>query len=103
LSEVRGETGANHEGCSLCCAAPLPLRLSRDIPSTRNNPKPAAQALDDVQLLKAFHQCFGGRDDEINFVDFEVEHRGADIVRKTTVRRNQVVAKESKLTPIRRS
>jgi hypothetical protein len=77
--------------------------LPGTIPSTRNNPKPVAQALDDVQLLKAFHQCFGGRDEEVNFVDFEVEHRGADTVRKTTVRRNEAVAKNSKLTPIRRA
>jgi hypothetical protein len=73
------------------------------IPSPRNNPRPLAQTLDDVQLLKAFHNCFGGRDEELNYVDFEVEHRGVDTVRRTRIRRDGQVVKESDLTPIRRA
>ena len=73
------------------------------IPSPRNNPRPLAQTLDDVQLLKAFHNCFGGRDEELNYVDFEVEHRGVDTVRKTRIKRDGQVVKESDLTPIRRA
>jgi hypothetical protein len=68
----------------------------------RTNPHPVAQPLDDVQLLKAFHECFGGNPEEINHVDFEVEYRGADTVRRTIIRRNGEVVKESNLTPIRR-
>lgn len=71
------------------------------IPSTRNNPKPVAQSLDDVQFLKALHRYFKGRDDEVNYVDFEVEHRGADTLRKTRVRRGEFV-RESAATAIRR-
>jgi hypothetical protein len=73
------------------------------IASPRNNPRPMAQALNDVHLLKAFHDCFRGRDDEVNYVDFEVEHQGAETVRKTTIRRAGVVVRESRLTPIQRA
>ena len=73
------------------------------VPSPRNNPRPSAQTLSEVQLLKAFHDCFGGRDEEVNFVDFEVEHRGVDTVRRTRVRRDGQIVKESELTPIRRA
>jgi hypothetical protein len=72
------------------------------IASPRNNPHPDAQALKEVQLLSAFHACFGGIDDELNFVNFEVAHRKTDTVRKTTIIRDDQVVKESKLTAIRR-
>lgn len=72
------------------------------IPSPRNNPRPAAQSLDEVSILKAFHDCFGGLDEEVNYVDFEVEHREADTVRRSRVRRagGQI---ESGWTAIKRS
>ncbi len=73
------------------------------IPSPRNNPKPVAQSLDEVHLLKAFHECFRGRPDEVNYVDFEIEHEGAETMRKTRVRRGGKVVQESALTAIRRS
>lgn len=73
------------------------------IPSPRTNPKPTAQSLDEISLLKAFHDCFGGSEAELNYVDFEVEHHGAETVRKTTIRRNGGVVHESKFTAIRRS
>ena len=73
------------------------------IPSPRNNPHPVAQSLDDVQLLKAFHECFGGRDEEVNYVDFEVEHIGAETMRKTRISRGGAVVQESSPTAIRRA
>ena len=73
------------------------------IPSARNNPTPATQTIGDVELLRAFHECFGGNDDELSSVTFEVEHRGADLVRKTTISRDRSVRRESDFTPIRRS
>lgn len=73
------------------------------IPSPRNNPRPAAQSLGDVQILKAFHECFGGRDEEVNYVDFEIEHLGAETMRKTRVSRGGTVVQESALTAIRRA
>src|SRR4029077_3888973 len=73
------------------------------IPSPRNNPMPVAQPLDDVVLLKAFHECFGGRNEEVNYVDFEVEHRDADVVRRTRIRRGGEIMRGSDLTAIRRA
>lgn len=72
------------------------------IASPRNNPRPVAQRLDDVHLLKAFHDCFGGFADEVNYIDFELEHRGTDTVRRTRIRRAGSIVRESDLTAIRR-
>jgi len=73
------------------------------IPSPRNNARPKAQSLNEVQFLSALHEEFNGSDDEIYQVSFEVEHADADTVRKTTVRRNGEIVKVSKMTPIRRA
>lgn len=77
--------------------------LPATIPSPRNNPNPPSQALKDVELLRAFHDCFGGRDEEVYYVSFEVAHVGNDTVRKTTITRNGVVQRVSDFTAIRRS
>ena len=73
------------------------------VPSPRNNPHPAAQNIDDVQLLKAFHECFAGRENELSYVDFEVGYHGTDMVRTTRISRGGVVTQESNPTAIRRS
>ena len=80
------------------CLYVLPMTIA----STRNNPRPVAQSLDDVHLLKAFHLCFQGKDEEVNYVDFEVEHRGAETLRKTRIRRGGMIAQESEMIPIQR-
>jgi hypothetical protein len=73
------------------------------VPQPRTNPTPVAQSIDDVQFLKALHKCFKGDDVELNYVDFVVEYKGADIVRKTRVRRGAEVVRESAATAIRRT
>lgn len=73
------------------------------IPSPRNNPKPKTQSIADVEILAAFHSCFGGTDADLNHVDFEVEHRGVETVRTTQVFRDDKIQKKSEATPIRRS
>ncbi|NTV62304.1 MAG: hypothetical protein HGA65_02045 [Oscillochloris sp.] len=73
------------------------------IPSPRNNPQPPSQRLEDVEILTAFHQCFGGTPDDINFVDFEVHYRGTEMVRTTRVRRGGILIQESRPTPIQRA
>lgn len=73
------------------------------IPTARNNPSPAAQHIADVELLRAFNDCFGGREDELSSVSFQVEHRGADLVRKTLITRDGQTRRESAFTAIRRS
>ena len=72
------------------------------IASPRNNPTPVAQQLKDVGLLTAFHDCFKGSEEEVNYVDFEVQYRGADILRTTRIRRAHTVQQESGATAIRR-
>lgn len=73
------------------------------VPSPRNNPAPQAQSLNNVELLQAFQQCFGGNDNEVNYVDFQVAHRNAETVRRTIIRRDAKIVRESKETPIRRA
>jgi hypothetical protein len=73
------------------------------IPSPRNNPHPMPQRLEEVQLLKAFHDCFKGRDEEVNYVDIEVSYHGTDTVRKTRVVRDGETQRESDATAIRRA
>ena len=72
-------------------------------PTARDNPMPPAQPIENVQILNAINQCFGGRSEELNSVTFEVASRGADTVRTTRIYRNGVVVKASKPTPIKRS
>lgn len=72
-------------------------------PSPRNNPHPPAQTLGDVELLKAFHECFGGADAEVSYVDFEVAYQGSETVRTTTIMRDGAIAQQSGPTAIRRS
>ena len=99
LSEAQDRTTAvAHYMLPPACIYILPATIA----SPRNNPQPMAQSLDDVHLLKAFHECFRGSDEEVNYVDFEVEHSGVETLRKTRIRRAGVVAQESEMTPIRR-
>lgn len=73
------------------------------VPAPRNNPNPPAQAIGDVEILSVMHEAFGGRDEELNFVDFAVDYQGRDTVRTTTVRRAGEVAMQSGMTAIRRT
>jgi hypothetical protein len=61
-----------------------------------------AQDLASVELLLAFHTCFKGRDDEVNYVRFDVEQVDGEVSRKTTITRGGVVQVESKMMAIRR-
>jgi len=72
------------------------------VPSPRNNPDPAPQALHHVGILRAFHECFGGKDRDVHSVRFQVGHQGADTVRTTTIERNGAVVRRSAPTPILR-
>ncbi|HVW84523.1 MAG TPA: hypothetical protein VHB50_07570 [Bryobacteraceae bacterium] len=92
-------TAVSHHQLPPACIYLMPATIA----SPRNNPRPVAQSLDDVQLLKAFHSCFDGKEEEVNYVDFEVEHRGADTVRKTRIRRAGALVRESEFTAIRRA
>nr|VFK62032.1 MAG: hypothetical protein BECKTC1821F_GA0114240_10679 [Candidatus Kentron sp. TC] len=77
--------------------------LPATIPSPRNNSHPFAQNLDDVEILKAFYDCFGCQEEEIFSVDFQVNYSGTDIVRTTRISQNGEVQRESEATAIRRA
>lgn len=72
------------------------------VPSPRTNPNAVAQELGNVQFLAALHECFAGREEEVSYVDWSVQHKGSDTVRKTTIRRAEHIVRESKFTAIRR-
>ena len=86
-----------------CLPAPCIYLFPATVPSVRNNPKPRVNTLADVGLLAAMQQCFGGRDEDLHQVQFEVAHRGAETVRTTTISRAGKVQKTTEPTPIRRS
>lgn len=77
--------------------------LPATVPTPRDNPSPTPQRLDDVELLRAFHECFRGRDEEVNYVQFTVEHFGRETVRSTQITRNGNVQAESDRIAIRRA
>jgi len=71
------------------------------IPSLAS-PHAAAQPLAAVELLSAFPLCFGGRDEDVSYVDFDMASQGTELLRKTTVGGAGVVRLESEMTPLRR-
>lgn len=75
----------------------------KTIPSPRNNPSPSPQKLSDVELLKAFHDCFHGQENELHTVSFEVGYQASETVRTTKIERNGVTVRQSEPIPIRRS
>jgi hypothetical protein len=73
------------------------------VPSPRNNPSPQPQSINNVRFLRAMHDCFGGREEELHDVQFSVAHDGAETVRTTEIRRGGVIVRRSEPTPIRRA
>jgi hypothetical protein len=77
--------------------------LPATIPSPRNNPNPPAQKLAEVEILKAFADCFKANDHDISSVTFAVAHAGAETVRSTTVVRDGITQRTTRMTAIRRT
>ena len=73
------------------------------IPSSRNNPCPRVHEIHDVEILQAFHNCFLGSDKEVNKVTFKVKNQEQDIVRLTSIERDDEVVRKSGYTSIKRS
>jgi hypothetical protein len=65
-------------------------------------PHARAQLLEKVELLAAFQKAFGGRDEEINYVDFELSERDEELQRRTVIRRAGIVQQASDMTAIQR-
>ena len=74
----------------------------RSVPAVRNNPNPEPHSLDQVGFLAAIQKCFGGWEDELNRVRFQVANRGSDVVRTTSIERGGVIQHASRPTAIRR-
>lgn len=72
------------------------------VPSPRNNPTPQPQRINNVGILSAFNDCFGGREEELYSVFFSARYEGSDLQRKTQIKRNKVIARESDFTSIKR-
>jgi len=53
-------------------------------------------------VLAAFQNAFGGGDDEINYVDFEVSEHADELFRRTVIRRGGDVQHASEMTAIQR-
>jgi hypothetical protein len=82
--------------------APCIYLFPKTIPEPRLNPNPATRTLDDVEFARALHLCFGGKDQELNHVSIEAQSKGPETLRRTTVRREGEIAKQSNFNPIRR-
>jgi len=78
------------------------IYLFPDSVPSPDEPKTLAQALDRVELLASFQACFLGRADEVNSVDIEADFSGDEVMRRTTIRRGDIVQHASELTAIRR-
>lgn len=81
---------------------PCVYLFPRTIPSARSNPSPPSQSLNDIQILKAFHNCFSCAEAEIHSVRFSVGHHENETVRTTEIWRNGKCLRKSEPTPIRR-
>lgn len=101
--KVAGELERVTEVAHYRVPPPCIYMLPATIAAARNNPHPTAQPLDAVHFLRALHECFRGRDEEVNYVDFDVKNQGADIVRRTRIRRAGAVVRESKFIAIQRA
>ena len=80
------------------CIYVLPARP----PDVESYPDARAQILDEVEILTAFQECFGGQAAEVNFVDFSLESRNGHTMRRTTVTRNDEQQLGTEFTRIRR-
>ena len=85
-----------------CAPPPCIYIFPASIPSAEA-PSVKAQSLTNVELLAAFHFCFGGHDDEINRVSFDLALHGEEIMRRTTIERDGIVQHSSEMTAIRRA
>ena len=82
--------------------AALHLCLSGRNSLARQLPRRGSASPREVELLAAFQTAFGGRDEEVNYVDFEVSEQGDELLRRTVIRRAGIVQHASDMTAIQR-
>ena len=100
--KIGGDIGRLTEIGQYTLPPPCIYVLPATIPHPLHNPHPQAQRIEDVELLRAFHECFGGAAPEINYVEFEVEQREARTYRTTMIERAGQQVTKSRSTAIRR-
>ncbi len=72
-------------------------------PRLPGNEKPKAQSINEVEFLKALRDTFKVNNDELFSVDYEIMEHGPRKARRTTLRRDGVDIRRSKISPIRRA
>lgn len=100
--KVRADMSNTTELGSHILPPPCLYAFPATVPSPRNNPKPQRRNVLDVGILKAFYDCFGGEVEELNSVEIEAKNEGANLMRKTSVIRDNKLVKSSKYTSIKR-
>jgi hypothetical protein len=75
----------------------------RTIPDPRNNTSPAVWKLHEIGLVKALIDEFSGSIDDVTEVHIEARMNGANVERKTTLKRCNVVQVESGWTVLKRA
>lgn len=75
----------------------------RTVPDPRSNPTPSVNKLENIGFLAALNAAFGGRAEELTEVHIEARMNGADITRKTSLRRAGVEIRASAFTKIKRA
>jgi hypothetical protein len=74
----------------------------RTIPDPRDNKKPAILNLKEVSFASALNKLFGGTAEIVN-VHIEVDNKGADVIRKTTLESRGKILVESSWTKLKRT
>lgn len=75
----------------------------RTIPDPRNNTAPAVWQLHEVGLASVLVEEFGGNADDVTEVHIEARMNGANVERKTTLKRGGAVIVESGWTELKRA
>jgi hypothetical protein len=101
MAKVKTEADANEIG-PYRLPPPCLYLFPAEIP-TLDQPTATAQKLENVEFLKAFCDCFGGSENDVNLIDFSVQAFGEKLKRRTVVRRGTVVQHSSDWTVIRRA
>lgn len=82
---------------------PCIYMFPRSVPDPRNNPQPAPWRLEERPFLQALAEGFGCRAEEVVSVNIHARMTGATVERQTTLKRGEVVLRQSKWTALRRA
>ena len=82
---------------------PCIYMFPRSVPDPRNNPQPAPWRLEERPFLQALAEGFGCRAEEVVSVNIHARMTGATVERQTTLKRGELVLRQSKWTALRRA